>query len=520
MKFFFCALFLLFSVSQIQSAKILGVFPYPSKSHSILGQSLFVELAKRGHSVTYLSPFPFKKQPHENYKDVAITSQDLFDAFNEEVDGSFDATDVNPFIMLKYWIENIARMQNSVLSDTAVQKLLKSDEKFDLCIIEFLMNESLLGFGAQFGCKIIGMSTLGQVKYINDMIHAPMPLSTVCHPFLSFTDRMSFSERMENVITTVFEDLMFYVYHYPLQGQIYDKCFKADKPSFTHMLRHSMSLVLLNTHYSLNYPQAYLPNMIEIGGFHVKNSTNPLPKDIKEFIESAQHGVVYFSLGGNLRPSKMSAEKKKHIISSLTKLKQKVIWKWDEELVVDEKRIMVRKWLPQDDILAHPNVKLFVTHGGLLSATESIMRGKPIVGIPIFGDQMMNMARAELLGWGVQVLFTNLTETSFTWALNEALTNKKYQINVDKIKNRLLDQPQMPMEKAMFWIEYVIRHEGAHFMQTSAQHLSYIEYNNLDIYAVILAIAFLVIFVPIWCIGKIVKKIFCKTCLKTKQKQS
>lgn len=115
---------------------------------------------------------------------------------------------------------------------------------------------------------------------------------------------------------------------------------------------------------------------IEIGGFHVKNSTNPLPQDIEDFIESAEHGVVYFSLGGNLRPSKMSPEKKKHIISSLTKLKQKVIWKWDEELVVDEKRIMVRKWLPQDDILAHPNVKLFVTHGGLLSATESIMRGK------------------------------------------------------------------------------------------------------------------------------------------------
>ena len=108
----------------------------------------------------------------------------------------------------------------------------------------------------------------------------------------------------------------------------------------------------------------------------MKNSTNPLPQDIKEFIESAEHGVVYFSLGGNLRPSKMSAEKKKHIISTLTKLKQKVIWKWDEELVVDEKRIMVSKWLPQDDILAHPNVKLFVTHGGLLSATESIMRGK------------------------------------------------------------------------------------------------------------------------------------------------
>lgn len=179
MKNLFCSIFLYLSVSWVQSAKILGVFPYPSKSHSILGQALFVELANRGHSVTYLSPFPFKSSPNENYRDIAITSKDLFDAFNEEIDGSFEATDVNPFFMLKYWIENVARMQETMLSDPAVQRLIKSDEKFDVCVIEFLMNESLLGFGAQFGCKIIGMSTFGQVKYINDMIHAPMPLSTV-----------------------------------------------------------------------------------------------------------------------------------------------------------------------------------------------------------------------------------------------------------------------------------------------------------------------------------------------------
>lgn len=178
-KILFCVSFLFLLISQIKSAKILGVFPYASKSHSILGQSLFVELAKRGHTVTYLSPFPFKSSPHKNYKDISITSKDIFDAFNEEIDGSFEATDVNPLFMLDYWIKNVARMQDSTLKDPAVQKLINSNEKFDLCIIEFLMNESMLGFGAQFGCKIIGMSTLGQVKYINDMIHAPMPLSTV-----------------------------------------------------------------------------------------------------------------------------------------------------------------------------------------------------------------------------------------------------------------------------------------------------------------------------------------------------
>lgn len=264
MNFFaFCVILLIFLVNRhVDCARILGVFPYPSRSHSILGQALFTELAKRGHDVTYLSPYPFKKAPAENYRDIAITSQGLFDAFQEEMDESFEDTTANIVELLKFWFDNIARMQEYTMSDPAVQKLLHSNEKFDICIIEFLMNESLLGFGPQFECKIIAMSTLGQVKYINDMMHNPMPLSISPHPFLSLPDRMTFLQRAENIYSTVIEDLGYFVYHYPLQKAIYDKYFKKDKPPFKTMLRHSVSLVLLNTHFSLNYPQAYLPNMV------------------------------------------------------------------------------------------------------------------------------------------------------------------------------------------------------------------------------------------------------------------
>jgi UDP:flavonoid glycosyltransferase YjiC (YdhE family) len=186
--------------------------------------------------------------------------------------------------------------------------------------------------------------------------------------------------------------------------------------------------VLLNSHFSMSFPRPYLPNMIEVGGMHVNHQPTPLPEDLEKFITSAKDGVIYFSMGGNIKPSKMPKEKQDSIIKALSKQKQKVIWKWDDEELaksVDQNKFFIRNWFPQDDILSHPNVKVFVTHGGLLGSTEAIYHGIPLIGIPIFGDQKLNMARAELLGYGIKVDYSNLTEASFSWALEEVLGSTK-----------------------------------------------------------------------------------------------
>lgn len=77
-------------------------------------------------------------------------------------------------------------------------------------------------------------------------------------------------------------------------------------------------------------------------------------------------------------------------------------------------------------LLDHPNIRLFITHGGLLSTQEAMQRGVPLLGIPIFGDQILNMNRAVAAGYGLTIRFTNVTMESLLWGIREIIDNPKY----------------------------------------------------------------------------------------------
>jgi glucuronosyltransferase len=46
-------------------------------------------------------------------------------------------------------------------------------------------------------------------------------------------------------------------------------------------------------------------------------------------------------------------------------------------------------------------VRLFMTHGGLLSTQEAAVRGIPIVGIPIYANQHYNLTKILSSGIGI-----------------------------------------------------------------------------------------------------------------------
>jgi len=72
------------------------------------------------------------------------------------------------------------------------------------------------------------------------------------------------------------------------------------------------------------------------------------------FLDEAPDGVIYFSMGSNLKSSQMPEEKKQAFLEAFYKLKQRVLWKWETDSLPGQPgNVKLGKWLPQSDILGN-----------------------------------------------------------------------------------------------------------------------------------------------------------------------
>lgn len=260
----------------------------------------------------------------------------------------------------------------------------------------------------------------------------------------------------------------------------------------------NVSLVLINHHFSTSSIRPFVANMIEIGGIHVAPA-KPLPGDIQDFLDSATDGVILFSMGSIIKGKDWPIQKRDAFVNAFGKLKQKVLWKYENEtLPKNPGNIMISSWIPQRDVLAHPNIKLFITHGGLLGTTEALVEGVPVLGIPIYADQKMNMIKARDLNYGILMNLEDINEELVQKNLRKLLTDPRYENNAKSISSRYNDRPMTPHELTVYWVEYVIRHRGASHLQSPAHNLNFIQRNLFDVYTFIVFSLIFVVFAALW----------------------
>lgn len=64
-----------------------------------------------------------------------------------------------------------------------------------------------------------------------------------------------------------------------------------------------------------------------------------------------------------------------------------------------------------------------------------------------------------------------------------------------QVSNLMRDQFESPVQRAVYWIEYVIRHRGVHHLRSPTRDLSVYQQSLIDVIVFLVLIAFLMAYV-------------------------
>ncbi|XP_061524586.1 UDP-glucuronosyltransferase 2C1-like [Phycodurus eques] len=394
--------------------------------------------------------------------------------------------------------KTVGEFTTAILDNQDLMRRL-NDSKFDL-----MLTDPCWG-GGIIVAKYLNLPLVYNVRWIiaieGHMTIAPTPLSYIPITGTGNSNKMTFFQRVKNMI--VF--LIGYVQHNLVVKKIYQKiCDKYLGPdSDMHHLLLSADLWLMRVDFVFEFPRPTMPNIIYMGGFQCKPA-KPLPSHLQDFVQSSgEYGVILMSLGTFV--SELPTDLADMIAAAFAKLPQKVIWRYNgaRPSTLGNNTLLLN-WMPQNDLLGHPKMKLFVAHGGTNGVQEAIYHGVPVVGIPMFFDQHDNLLRLTERGAAVVVTLALLDkDDNFLKAIKEVLANPAYRNNMQKLSRLHRDQPIPPLDNALFWIEFVIRHKGAAHLKTESYKMPWYAYYSVDVYLFLagaLLALILIVFVVIRCL--------------------
>ncbi|XP_031630557.1 UDP-glucuronosyltransferase 1-3-like isoform X2 [Contarinia nasturtii] len=509
-KVFRFSLILTFLINSTHSLKILGLFPHPGLSHFHFFHPIMRGLADAGHDVTVLSHFPDKNAP-PNYKDLTLNGAD---SLTDSVDLQWFS--YRPFYQPFLEFEKLAQWGYEAceltLNSTDVQNLINTNVKFDVLLVEQFNSDCMMGLAWKLKAPVIGLSSCVLMPWHYDRFGIPWILSYITAQPLGSTDNMTYTERLLNFF---YMNLYKIWYHYISLRQIDTLTRKylrdENMPHLSELVKET-SLMFLNTHYSLEGSRPNPPSIIEIGGIHI-TEPKPLDPELESFLNSAEDGVIYVSWGSLIRAATLPEDKRNHLLKAFGSFKQKVLWKFENETLANQpSNVLIRKWMPQKDILCHPNVRVFVSHGGLMGSSEAAYCGVPAVLTPMYGDQFHNSMAVKARGMGFIVQYEDITEKSVKAAIAEALGTDAQQ-NAKTVSYSYRNRPMSPLKTAIWWTEYVAAMHGAPLMKSHSVNMSAFTYYSFDVYATIAVILLPIVYLWVY----IVRKCFNTSNLKSKK---
>ncbi|GMS93442.1 hypothetical protein PENTCL1PPCAC_15617, partial [Pristionchus entomophagus] len=373
------------------------------------------------------------------------------------------------------------------------------EEQFDVMITE---NFDVCGIGITKSIapkSVIGVSSTSIIGWQFSDWGVPQALSYRPTSMTSSLDVHSLFDRMYNIYGEILGRLIFWYYRQAVTSALKEK-FGPDHPTISE-LSSNVAYVFTNSEPLISSAAPTISRVIEIGGIRAKQ-----PKMLDEYWEgilTQLSKAVLLSFGSIAKSSRIPHAMKMGIIKAMTRIPNVTfIWKYEEpdddfckEHATKVDNLVLTKWMPQVDLLAHPNMAAFITHGGMGSTQEIAQRGVPGIFIPLFADQPYNAEMMQLNGLGRVFDKHELhDDEKLAETISDVIDNPKYQFNAKRTSAMLAKKPFTSRELLIKHVEFAAEFGPSSALRPQSLDMKIIEYNNIDIIACVLLSTAIVIY--------------------------
>lgn len=358
MNFKFLILTFIFYLNFGESANILCIFPLPAYSHQLIYSCVAKELLAKGHNLTVITTHPSKFE-HKNATIIDVSF--VIEMFDDALENAYGKGGFVSFF------RDLIEITKKQIEFVGIQNLIQNGSNFDLMIVEATgMHSPFHAFAEHFNIPVVGITSSDGASIIHEYVGNVV--NPIAHPdrILPFLMARSFGQRLKSCIFFIFAKYFIN----PLFHAEYERLIKENFPKITKTseeLNKNFDLLLINTHPALGYIRPLLPNTIQLGFIHI-DDPKLIPHDLKIILDKSLNGVIFVSFGTVVKSNFMRS-KIEIFLKAFESLPYDILWKYDgDKLDFIPKNVILRKWFPQSDLLAHENVKLFITHGVSLNA--------------------------------------------------------------------------------------------------------------------------------------------------------
>ncbi|XP_026315009.1 UDP-glucuronosyltransferase 2B15-like [Hyposmocoma kahamanoa] len=476
------AVLILSYVCHVQCSSILALFSSLSHSDHFVFRGLATKLAQRGHNVVMMTPYPGHFTYPEIEKivelDVGQESGAYWDEFKNLMSNTEDyytrMRAINEF-NVKLAISQLKSKQMTAL-------FINPNIKFDLVITEADV-PVLYAVADKYKVPHIAITTT------SGKIHQYEAKGNQIHPIL-YPDVNTLNYGNLNLWQTLVE-----VNRYiQTRNEYYNNYLPLCEIAAKRILGLKRNLIEVEQDIDVLFIAA---NPLLVGNRPTVPSTVftdllqivpglSLPKSLKTALDAARKGAIYFTIGAVQESEELAPHILQTLADAFSQLPFTVLWKIENVTINKPDNVIAHPWFPQQEVLAHPNVKAFITHGGLRSLEEAVYYEVPIIGLPIVKSRKPFLQLITRHGAGEIIDPYHLEKDSLKSIISVVATNDRYKKAMTTLKAKIVNNLNSGPENAVWWTEYVLRNGGARHLRAPAVGVTTREYYLLDIVLVFL----------------------------------